>query len=53
MTDGVSFGVEEDNSLRVVREVLEAIHTQPVPKPTPGLSNPGVQHEEQPEGPWT
>ena len=24
MTDGVSFGVEEDNSLRVVREALEA-----------------------------
>ena len=24
MTDGVTFGVEEDNSLRVVREVLEA-----------------------------
>ena len=24
MTDGVTFGVEENNSLRVVREVLEA-----------------------------
>ena len=24
MTDGVTFGVEEDNSLRIVREVLEA-----------------------------
>ena len=24
VTDGVTFGVEEDNSLRVVREVLEA-----------------------------
>ena len=24
VTDGVTFGVEEDNSLRVVREVLDA-----------------------------
>ena len=49
VTDGVTFGVEEDNSLRVVREVLEAegdnhpsmeqvlaICTQPIPNPTPG-----------------
>ena len=51
MTNGVTFGVEEDNSLRVVREVLGgrmgadnhpsmeqvlAICTQPIPNSTPG-----------------